>query len=125
MASAHSKFAFAFYLVASLAAGIALSAALLVGVASESADLILRGASIYTVDPSAPRAIAVAVKGGRFVAVGSDAEIQKYAGAKTRILDLKRQFVVSGFIDFHTHTSTKEGAMFPKWRCVMRERFRR
>ena len=43
-------------------------------------DLIVINAKVYTVDPAAPRAEAFAVKGGRFIAVGTNAEIKALAG---------------------------------------------
>ncbi|MBS0331662.1 MAG: amidohydrolase, partial [Proteobacteria bacterium] len=55
--------------------------------AAEGPDLIVTGANVYTVDPGRPRVQAFAVKGGRFVAVGSNAEIKAFAGAGVRTLD--------------------------------------
>ena len=43
-------------------------------------DLVVLNAAVYTVDAGAPRAQAFAVKAGRFVAVGSSAEIRALAG---------------------------------------------
>lgn len=59
-----------------------------------TADLILKRANIYTVDPHNPRARAVAVKGDRILFVGSDAAVQKYIGPNTRVLDLAGATVV-------------------------------
>jgi len=49
------------------------------------------------------RPTAFAVKDGRFLAVGSDAEIQKYKGKKTEVVDLQGKFVMPGFNDAHLH----------------------
>lgn len=65
-------------------------------------DLIVHNARVHTVDDVLPKAQAFAVRGGRFVAVGSD-DIKNLAGKKTRMLDAKRMMVVPGFIDTHNH----------------------
>jgi predicted amidohydrolase YtcJ len=70
-----------------------------------SADLVLLSAKIWTGDPARPQAQALAVRGGRIVAVGTDAEIGKLGGAATKRLDGKGRRVVPGFIDAHTHMS--------------------
>ena len=69
------------------------------------ADLVLRSAKIWTGDPARPEAEALAVRGGRIVAVGSDAEIAKLQGPSTKVIDGKWRRVVPGFIDCHTHMS--------------------
>jgi predicted amidohydrolase YtcJ len=50
-----------------------------------------------------PRAQAIAVSGGRIVALGSDAEIQELKGKNTQVVDLGRHFVMPGFNDAHVH----------------------
>src|SRR5262245_23565593 len=69
------------------------------------ADLILVSAKIWTGNPGNPSAEALAVKDGRIVAVGKDAEISKLKGPKTVVLDGRGRRVVPGFIDCHTHMS--------------------
>jgi predicted amidohydrolase YtcJ len=66
-------------------------------------DLILRNGRVATVDPSLPEAEAVAVLGERIVAVGSDADIRRLAGARTRVVDLRGNRVIPGLMDNHTH----------------------
>lgn len=68
-----------------------------------AADLILTNGRIYTVDTSNPWADAVAIRGGRFIAVGSIAEIDPFIGAHTRVLDLHGRFAMPGLYDMHTH----------------------
>lgn len=58
---------------------------------------------IYTLDPDRPRAEAVAVWGGRVVAVGDDAEIRHLAGPGTAVVDLEGATVLPGFHDAHCH----------------------
>ncbi len=69
------------------------------------ADLIVVNARVYTIDPSQPRAEALAVKNGRFIAVGSTADIRNLATARTRVIDAAQATVTPGFIDTHCHVS--------------------
>lgn len=66
-------------------------------------DLLLYNGNLITVDASNPRAQAVAIAGGRFLAVGSNDEIRNLATARTKIIDLGQKTVLPGFIDAHTH----------------------
>src|SRR5712692_1696772 len=68
-------------------------------------DLVLYNANILTVDADQPRAQAVAIAGGRFLAVGSDEDIRRLSKRGTRQVDLGGKTVVPGFIDAHTHPS--------------------
>ena len=68
-----------------------------------SADLVFRGGHVHTVDPTRPRADAVAVQAGRIVAVGVEAEIKPWVGAGTRVVDLNGGLLVPGFQDAHVH----------------------
>ena len=72
---------------------------------SEKADLILHNANIVTVEVAQPRAQAVAISGGRFLAVGSDSEVLNLATAATKRLDLGGRTIVPGFNDAHCHPS--------------------
>ncbi|MDP2957151.1 MAG: amidohydrolase family protein [Longimicrobiales bacterium] len=69
----------------------------------DMADLVFRGGSVWTGDPTAPSATAVAVKGGRIVAVGSDANVAGLVGDATRVVELGGRTLMPGFIDAHTH----------------------
>lgn len=70
---------------------------------SVSADLVLRGGKIVTVDESNPEIEAVAVVGDRIAAVGSDAEIEAYIGPRTQVIELEGRLAVPGFIEGHGH----------------------
>ncbi len=70
-----------------------------------SAEVILWGGNILTMDPRRPKAQAVAIKSGRFLKVGRDAEIKALAGGKTKTIALQGRTVTPGFIDSHQHLS--------------------
>jgi predicted amidohydrolase YtcJ len=67
------------------------------------ADLLLQNARVYTVNPAQPLAEAVAVRGGRIVAVGSTVELQRWAGKPTKVMDLRGHALYPGFKDSHAH----------------------
>jgi predicted amidohydrolase YtcJ len=69
-----------------------------------SADLVLHRGKILTVDRSFAVAQAVAVRGERILAVGSNADIDRMIGPGTRVIDLGGRTVVPGLIDSHLHT---------------------
>jgi predicted amidohydrolase YtcJ len=68
------------------------------------ADLIIYNATVYTVDSVNNKAESIAVKDGKIIAVGTDAEVRSRFSA-IRMLDAKKQFVYPGFIDAHSHFS--------------------
>ena len=70
---------------------------------SDHPDIIFRNGQIMTLDRSKPVASAVAVREGRFIAVGDDEDVMPLAGSATRIIDLKRRQVLPGLLDNHTH----------------------
>src|SRR5688500_2417040 len=68
-----------------------------------SADLVLEGGVVITLDDARPRATALAVRGGRIVAVGGKADVKPLIGRGTRRIDLKGKTVVPGLTDAHVH----------------------
>jgi predicted amidohydrolase YtcJ len=88
--------------LAALAAGPALAQRSAAGAVS-APDLILRNARVTTLDRQNPQATAVAISGGRFVAVGSDDEVMRQAAPTTRVVDAKGRRVIPGLIDSHIH----------------------
>ncbi|HEY2632783.1 MAG TPA: amidohydrolase [Solirubrobacteraceae bacterium] len=70
---------------------------------SEPADIMVVGGDVRTMDPSAPRAGAVAARGGRIVAVGAERDLNSLLGAKTVVVDARGATVLPGLIDAHGH----------------------
>jgi predicted amidohydrolase YtcJ len=66
-------------------------------------DLILHNAVVWTVDAKNSTAQAVAIKNGRFIAVGSNGSVMKLRGGRTQVINLEGRFVVPGFNDNHIH----------------------
>jgi predicted amidohydrolase YtcJ len=71
-------------------------------------DLVVVNARVLTSDPAMPRAEAFAVKDGRFLAVGSNADVRNLASSRTKVIDAQRMTVTPGFIDAHCHPSGVE-----------------
>jgi predicted amidohydrolase YtcJ len=68
-----------------------------------TADLILHRGLFTTLARAHPTATAVAIRDGRFFAVGADKEVMALAGPKTKIVDLKGRRVLPGLTDNHLH----------------------
>jgi predicted amidohydrolase YtcJ len=68
-------------------------------------DLVLYNGKIVTVDGQFSIAQAVAIRGERFVAVGTDDAVRRSAGAATRQIDLQGRTVIPGLIDGHLHNA--------------------
>ena len=95
-----------------MTARLRLAAIALVGVAVaascatppvEHADLVLRNGAIVTVDDLIPEVDALAVRGDRIVAVGGAAELDRYIGDETQVIDLDGRLAIPGFIEGHGH----------------------
>ena len=71
--------------------------------AQSSADLVLTNGHIYTVDNARPVVTALAVRDGRLLFVGSDAEARALATPSTTVIDLHGATVVPGLTDAHAH----------------------
>lgn len=86
-----------------MAGGASLAAWPALATGERDADLIVRNARIHTVDGARPKAQALAVRGGRFLAVGSNEDVRAFAGPRTQDFDAKGMTVTPGFIDCHNH----------------------
>src|SRR5579863_9445753 len=69
----------------------------------QSADAILTNGKVYTVNAKQPWAHAVAIRSGKIVSVGDDAEIAKLHGPATKVIDAGGKLVLPGFVDCHIH----------------------
>jgi len=67
------------------------------------ADLVLVNGNIITMNSKRLKVQAVAIKSGKFVAVGSNKQMLSYVGENTKKVDLAGKTVVPGFIDAHVH----------------------
>jgi predicted amidohydrolase YtcJ len=66
-------------------------------------DLLLYNGKIYTQDPQTPQASAVAMRGGRIIAIGADEEIRQLASTHTQQIDLQGRRALPGLTDSHIH----------------------
>ena len=82
---------------------VALTACQPTGTDQELADTILQNGNIYTAGEDQSTAQAIAIKGDKILAVGSNEDMQAYAGGETETIDLEGQFVMPGFIEGHGH----------------------
>ena len=88
---------------------VVVGASMVVQAQQPAADLILSNGKVITVDDRFSIAQAVAVRGDRILAVGTNQEINRLAGPNTRRIDLRGKAVVPGLIDNHAHFQ-EEGA---------------
>jgi predicted amidohydrolase YtcJ len=67
------------------------------------ADLIVINGRVLTMEPSRPRAEALALASGRILALGGRAEIEALAGPATQVIDAGGRTVLPGFVESHLH----------------------
>ncbi len=67
------------------------------------ADMVLTNGRVFTVNAAQPWAQAVAIRDGKFVAVGKNEEIEKFIGVDTDVIDLQGRLALPGFNDAHLH----------------------
>ena len=80
-----------------------LGAFALLPLARTEPELILHNSNVWTVNDKQPRAQAIAISGGRILAVGTDAEVLGLAAGLSKKIDLGGNTVLPGFIDAHAH----------------------
>ena len=71
---------------------------------AQSADTIYYGGTIITVNDRQPTAEAVAVKNGKFIAVGDKQDVFARKDDSTKLIDLNGRALLPGFVDSHGHT---------------------
>ena len=81
------------------------------GQSEPGADLVLMNGNVLTVDPSAPNAEALAVRGDRILAVGGTKEIARFISGDTTVVDLEGQTAIPGFIEGHGHYTSFGGSL--------------
>jgi len=92
------------FLKSSTALGLAAAGSGCAGIMpAEAADTLIVNARVATLDPRRPRADAIAIKGERILAVGSEAELNPHRGEKTRVIDAGGRTLIPGINDAHTH----------------------
>jgi predicted amidohydrolase YtcJ len=115
-------------------AALALVAALGPWALAAASELLLVNGHIYTANPAALFAEALAVSGGRIDAIGTSQALLKRHGKGARVVDLKGQTLIPGFVDSHMHLlygayalhglnlSTPEGSITPEHPEVLKAR---
>jgi predicted amidohydrolase YtcJ len=97
-------------LVAAVVSGVQLASQQ--GPAPTPADLVIRGGKIVTLDARNPEAQALAARNGAIVAVGSTADVNRFVGPATQVIELNGQLAIPGFIEGHAHfTGIGEGKL--------------
>jgi hypothetical protein len=86
-----------------LLALLLLSSVVVAQQAPAPATLVLRNGNIVTVNAAMPQAQAVAMRGDRIAAVGTNESIQPYVGPSTQVIDLRGQLAIPGLIESHGH----------------------
>lgn len=71
-----------------------------------SADVALIHGNVITMNPSQPKAQAIAVKGGLIAEVGNNLKVEKWIGKQTKVIDLRGKAVVPGLTDTHVHMAS-------------------
>src|SRR6185503_3815792 len=70
---------------------------------AEAADVLIVNGRIATLDPKQPNAEAIAIRGERIVAVGTDHQVSSLKGPNTKVINAGRRVVIPGLNDAHTH----------------------
>ncbi|HLJ44958.1 MAG TPA: amidohydrolase [Bryobacteraceae bacterium] len=83
-------------------------------------DTILVNGNIHTMDPANPEAEAVAIAGGRFLAVGTNNEVGNLSWPGVKKIDLGGRTVYPGFIDAHLHTASSGLRHLKEVNCDLR-----
>jgi predicted amidohydrolase YtcJ len=81
--------------------GMGMAGAQLAG--CQPADLVLRNGKLVTLEQKAPQAQALAARGGKIVAIGTNQTVAAFIGPSTRVIDLKGRLAIPGFIEGHGH----------------------
>jgi hypothetical protein len=86
-----------------LLVGLFSGSALAQGEPEQAADLLLTNGRIYTSNPVHPWVKAVAIRGDKIMATGSEEEVAKFTATRTQVIDLGGRMAMPGIIDSHSH----------------------
>src|SRR4051812_29468314 len=89
-----------------LTAFLVLANAAAAAAAQTPADIVLVNGKVLTVDAGDRVAQAIAIRGDRIAAVGTNAEVERLVGPRTQRLDLRGKTVTPGLLDAHNHFSS-------------------
>jgi predicted amidohydrolase YtcJ len=70
---------------------------------AQPADLVLRNGKLITLESGAPQAQALAARGGKITAIGTNQQMQAFIGPSTKVIDLGGRLAIPGFIEGHGH----------------------
>jgi predicted amidohydrolase YtcJ len=70
---------------------------------SQNADYVFKNGAIYTIDDQNPKADAIAVSGKTITYVGNNKGVESFIGKDTKVIDLKGQMLLPGFVESHLH----------------------
>ncbi|HEU4880909.1 MAG TPA: amidohydrolase, partial [Longimicrobium sp.] len=70
---------------------------------ASAADRVFTGGRVFLADSANTIVQAIALRDGRVLAVGTDAEVRRFAGPSTEVIDLRGRLVTPGFNDAHIH----------------------
>src|SRR5690348_1659077 len=70
---------------------------------AQPADLVLRNGKIVTMESADPQVQALAARGGKIIALGTDQQIRRFIGPSTKVVDLSGHLAVPGLIEGHGH----------------------
>src|SRR5438046_3590482 len=82
---------------------------------AREADLVFVGGRVFTAARVRPWAEGMAIRNDRFVAVGTESQVERWTSRQTRRIDLHGRVVVPGFID--AHALMAEGGGGFGWTC--------
>ena len=88
----------------------------------QPADFVVRGSAVYTLDSARPWAEAVAVRDGKVLVVGDEADVGAVTGARTRVISAEGGMVMPGLIDVHSHVGF--GGQAAAWELGLSPAFR-
>jgi predicted amidohydrolase YtcJ len=77
--------------------------ALSIALGAQPADLVLRNGKIVTMESAQPQVQALAARGGKIAALGTNQQMRAYMGPSTQVIDLGGRLAIPGFIEGHGH----------------------